>query len=157
MPVTQRFRKLGFLPVHIKPSLWDYCTLNFVQLSWFYLILYYYSVSKCDIQKFKLKNNLPEVVKALSQYLHLWGFVPVWVLTWFCKEANVLKPLSQTLHLWGRSSECDFMCRDRRYLIQNPRLNGFNNYYYMSTPICTPIDTSYHLMILIICQPTFLG
>lgn len=103
------------------------------------------------------KNNLPEVVKALSQYLHLWGFVPVWVLTWFCREANVLKPLSQTLHLWGRSSECDFMCRDRRYLVQNPRLNGFNNYYYMSTPICTPIDTSYHLVILIICQPTFLG
>lgn len=59
---------------------------------------------------------LPEVVKALSQNLHRCGLVPVWVLTWFWREARVLKPRSQTLHLCGLSSEWDFMCRDSRYL-----------------------------------------
>lgn len=61
-------------------------------------------------------SNSPEVVKALSQNLHRWGLVPVWVLTWFCKEARVLKPRSHTLHLCGRSSEWDFMWRDSKYL-----------------------------------------
>ena len=70
--------------------------------------------------------------KALSQWMHLYGFCPVCILRWIVRLPFWEKALSQWVHLYGFSPVCALICITRLLFSMEALLQWLHWYGFSS-------------------------
>ena len=65
------------------------------------------------------------IEKALSHWLHWYGFSPVCSYTWFFRSLCIVKSLSHWLHWYGFLPECTFICFSGQYVLKRLHYMGY--------------------------------